>query len=149
MSSAPRIEIRLLGLPQLPALIGHLARNAAESGRDGDVVFRPRNADEPFDEVAATERHRLAWARRVGEPAWARTWGLVVDGQLCGHADLHGGLLRSELHRTTLGLGIERGARRRGHGRALLETVIGWARAQGLAWMDLGVFADNAPARAL
>jgi GNAT superfamily N-acetyltransferase len=141
--------IALLGLPDLSRLCAHLARSAAESGRDGDVIFRPRAAGEPFEEAAAKERHRTAWARRVREPHWARTWGLVVDGMIRGHADLHGDMLPSQMHRATLGIGIERGARGRGHGRALLETAITWARGQGLAWMDLGVFAENAPARAL
>ena len=29
------------------------------------------------------------------------------------------------------------------------ETALGWAADQGLAWVDLGVFSENAPARAL
>jgi GNAT superfamily N-acetyltransferase len=143
------VEIVLLGSTHLSKLIAHLVRNAAESGKDGDHIFRPRNCDEPFEEAAAKERHRASWARKVGDPHWARTWGLVVDGHIRGHADLHGGMLRTEQHRTTLGLGIERPARGQGHGRALLETAIAWAREQGFAWMDLGVFAGNVPARTL
>lgn len=30
-----------------------------------------------------------------------------------------------------------------------MTEAITWARAEGLRWLDLGVFADNAPARAL
>ena len=141
--------IRLLGTTNLRGLVAHLRRAALESGRDGDVVFRPRSSAEPFDEKAAKSRHRKTWGHRVGTPHWARTWGLVLDGQIVGHADLHGGMLPSEQHRATLGLGIERGARGRGWGRALVETTIVWAREQGFAWLDLGVFADNAPARVL
>jgi ribosomal protein S18 acetylase RimI-like enzyme len=141
--------IRLLGTSDLRELLAHLRRAALESGRDGDVVFRPRSVHEPFDEKAARERHRAAWSRAVGEPLWARTWGLVLDGAILGHVDLHGGLLASEQHRATVGLGIERGARGRGWGRALMETMIAFARLHGFAWIDLGVFAENAPARAL
>jgi ribosomal protein S18 acetylase RimI-like enzyme len=137
------------GTSDLAKLVVHLHRNSDESGRDGDVIFRPRSVTEPFDEIAARERHRACWARKPGEPSWARTWGLVVGGQIRGHADLHGGLLPSEQHRTTLGIGLERPWRGQGHGRELLEAAIGWARAQRFAWLDLGVFAQNAAARAL
>jgi ribosomal protein S18 acetylase RimI-like enzyme len=141
--------IRLLGTSDMRDLLEHLRRAAQESGRDGDVVFRPRSVHEPFDDKASRERHRTAWLRAVGEPHWARTWGLIVDGALAGHVDLHGGLLLGEQHRATLGIGIERHGRGRGWGRGLMETAIAWAREQGIAWIDLGVFSDNAPARVL
>jgi len=132
-----------------PALCAHIKRHGAESGRGGDVIFRPRSSTEELDEPAAIERHRIAWARPLSEPLWLRTWGLFDDRALRGHLDLTGGRLPAELHRATLGMGLERAARRRGHGRALLETAIAWSRDHGLAWLDLGVFAHNAPARAL
>jgi ribosomal protein S18 acetylase RimI-like enzyme len=46
-------------------------------------------------------------------------------------------------------MGVERGWRGRGHGRALLAAAIAWARGAELAWIDLGVFAHNQRARAL
>ena len=141
--------ILLLGEAELPALCAHIARHHAESGRDGDVVFSPRSKSDPFDEVAAIERHRVAWARPLTEPQWTRTWGIVEGGRVCGHLDLHGGRVPAELHRATLGMGLERDARGQGLGRALLATALGWAREQRLAWIDLGVFAGNAPAQAL
>lgn len=141
--------IELLGEAQLPALLAHFRRHAAESGRDGDLVFRPRSATEEFEELEVAERQRVAWTRSLVEPLWLRTWALVEGDALIGHLDLDGGRLPAELHRATLGMGVERHARNRGHGRALLETAIAWARRHGLAWLDLGVFAHNAPARAL
>ena len=141
--------IRMLAVDDLPALFGHTCRHAGESGRDGDVVFRPRAHHEVIDEVAVREHVRAAWERRLDEPLWQRTWGVIVDRAIVGHLDLHGGRMPAELHRATLGMGIERRARRRGFGRALLDTAIAWARAQGLAWLDLGVFAHNEVARAL
>jgi ribosomal protein S18 acetylase RimI-like enzyme len=48
-----------------------------------------------------------------------------------------------------LGMGVERGARGNGLGRALLAAAIAWARTAELAWLDLGVFAHNERARAL
>ena len=132
-----------------PILCAHLARHGAESGRGGDVIFRPRSHDEELDEIAAIERHQAGWARPLSEPMWLRTWGLFEGEAVVGHVDLHGGRLPAELHRATLGMGLERPARGRGHGRALIETAIAWARDHGLAWIDLGVFAHNAVARAL
>lgn len=140
----------LLSARHAPALCAHIQRHGAESGRGGDVIFRPRSSGEELDEAAAIERHRIAWDRPLSEPLWLRTWGLFdAGGGLLGHLDLSGGRLPAELHRAMVGMGIERAARRQGHGRALLETAIAWSRDHGLAWLDLGVFAHNAPARAL
>lgn len=148
--------IRLLGGPDFAPLFAHICRHADESGRDGDVIFRPRSQHEVIDELAVRERHRVAWARSLAEPGWMRTWGLVVEGAparagsaIVGHLDLTGGRVPAELHRATLGMGIERRARGQGHGRALLDAAIAWARQHGLAWLDLGVFAHNARARAV
>lgn len=133
----------------LAALIAHIDRHGSESGRDGDVIFRPRSSGAPIDELATIERHQIGWAQPLDEPYWLRTWGLVIDGELRGHLDLHGGRLPSEAHRAMLGMGIERGWRSQGHGRALLAVAIAWARSAELAWLDLGVFAHNQRARAL
>lgn len=150
--SSPRSTSRviaMLGDEHAPVLCAHIQRHGQESGRDGDVIFRPRESGEELDEPAAIERHRLEWSRPLFEPLWLRTWGLVDDDTIVGHLDLHGGRLPAELHRATLGMGLERAARRQGHGRALIETAIAWARDHGLAWLDLSVFAHNQPARAL
>jgi len=141
--------ITLLDEPHLMALCGHLRRHGAESGRDGDVIFRPRSADDPLDEELTISRHRTGWQRPLTEALWLRTWAIVNDGTICGHLDLQGGRLPTELHRATLGMGIERGARGKGHGRALLEHAIKWSRRAELDWLDLGVFAHNTGARKL
>jgi RimJ/RimL family protein N-acetyltransferase len=133
----------------LTALVAHIARHSAESGTGGDVIFRPRSSDAPIDEVATIERHQVGWAQPLDEPHWLRTWGVVVAGEIRGHLDLHGGRLPSEFHRAMLGMGVERGWRGRGYGRALLSAAIAWARSMELAWIDLGVFAHNYRARAL
>jgi ribosomal protein S18 acetylase RimI-like enzyme len=133
----------------LPALVAHIGRHSRESGQNGDLIFRPRSSHASIDEVAVTERHQVGWAQALDEPHWLRTWGLVIDREVRGHIDLHGGRLPSELHRAMLGMGIERGWRGRGHGRALLSVAIAWARSSRLAWLDLGVFAHNRRARGL
>lgn len=133
----------------LPPLVAHIARHSRESGRGGDLIFRPRSSDAPIDEPAAIERHRAGWSLALDEPYWLRTRGVVVDGQIRGHLDLHGGRLPSEFHRAMLGMGVERPWRGKGHGRALLGAAIDWARGAGLTWLDLGVFAHNDRARKL
>lgn len=143
------VTIRLLADRDFAPLFAHTCRHADESGRDGDVIFRPRSQHEVVDEVAVRDRQRGAWARSLAEPGWLRTWGLFADRTIVGHLDLTGGRLPAELHRATLGMGIERRARGQGHGRALLDGAIAWARQHGLAWLDLGVFAHNARARAV
>jgi ribosomal protein S18 acetylase RimI-like enzyme len=133
----------------LPPLVAHIARHSRESGKDGDLIFRPRSSDAPIDEMATIERHRIGWVQPLDEPYWLRTWGAVVGGEIRGHLDLHGGRLPSEFHRAMLGMGVERGSRGQGLGRALLAAAIAWARNAELAWLDLGVFAHNHRARAL
>jgi len=141
--------IALLAESHLPALVAHIARHGSESGQGGDPIFRPRSSDAPIDEPATMERHRIGWAQPLDDPHWLRTWGVILDGKLRGHLDLHGGRLPSEFHRALLGMGMERGWRGKGHGRALLATAIAWARTAELVWLDLGVFAHNQRARAL
>jgi len=141
--------IAQLAEADLPALVAHIARHSRESGTGGDLIFRPRTSDAPIDELATIERHKAGWAQPLDEPYWLRTWGVLEGHQLHGHLDLHGGRLASESHRALLGMGVERGWRGRGHGRALLAAAIAWARDRELAWLDLGVFAHNHRARAL
>jgi ribosomal protein S18 acetylase RimI-like enzyme len=141
--------IRMLTDTDFPTLFGHICRHGDESGRDGDVVFRPRSQHEVMDEVALGQRHRGAWARGLDTPLWLRTWGVFVDNTIVGHLDLNGGRLPAELHRATLGMGLERRARRKGFGRQMIETAIAFGRSNKLAYLDLGVFAHNTVARKL
>lgn len=141
--------IRLLRDSDVDTLCEHRRRIAEEATLPGELVTAPRSPHEPFDTASTRDRYRVGWSQRVDQPLWIRSWALLVDGVFRGHLDLHGGRMPSELHRATLGIGIERAARGRGNGAALLETAIAWSREQGLAWMDLAVFAHNTPARAL
>jgi len=56
----------------------------------------------------------------------------------------------SQMHRATLGMGIELGYRHMGLGKHLMNEATQWAKAHSfLKWIDLGVFSHNAPARRL
>lgn len=141
------LAIRLLTMADLEVAADHDARHMAESGRDGDVIFAPRSES---NREAFVDFRLQGWPAPVGEPNWERMWGLFDGQQMVGHANLCGGFLTAQSHRCRLGMGMERPHRGQGNGRRLLQTVVHWARAQPpLAWIDLGVFADNVPAQRL
>lgn len=142
-------RIERLSKAAIAPLVAHLIRNALESGRDGEPISRARSADEPPDPHALAARLTQAWAVPMGAPGWETCFGLWIGDEIRGHLDLRGGAITSALHRADLGMGIERPHRRRGWGTRMLDTAIAWSRAQGLAWLDLGVFTENAPAHAL
>ena len=142
-------RIERLSVAAIAPLAAHLVRNALESGRDGEPISRARSADEPPDPHALVARLTQAWAVPIGAPGWETCFGLWVGDDIRGHLDLRGGAITSALHRADLGMGIERPYRRHGWGTRMLDTAIAWSRAQGLAWLDLGVFTENAPAHAL
>jgi RimJ/RimL family protein N-acetyltransferase len=146
MSDEP--EMRWLRVDDAEAFAKHIGRHAAESGRDGDILFTPRQQPPKLEPLK--ERCERRWATPVGEPEWERCYALVLEGFVVGHCNLQSGALLSEQHRAMLGMGIERDFRGQGHGRRLMETVLLWAREQsGLEWIDLGVFSENTRARKL
>lgn len=126
----------------------HIVEHMAESGRKGMPHFalaRSWNADE-------VERNLVARLEKdLDEPLWGRAWALIgPDGEeVVGHLELRGGRVPAEMHRATLGMGIMRAHTGQGHGARLVETALRWARGADLAWIDLGVFAGNEPARKL
>jgi RimJ/RimL family protein N-acetyltransferase len=143
------MSVRPASLRDVPAFADHIVLHMAESGKDGSPVFSPARQPDR-DEVRDNTRAR--WERPLSVPAWCRAWLLEVDGtaRIVGHIELRGGRIAAELHRASLGMGIERAFTGRGHGRRLLDAAIGWARAETpIAWIDLGVFTGNAPAMKL
>jgi len=136
-------------------MVAHFVRQTRESGKAGLPHFAPR-LEVDRDEVRAGLERRVDTP--LDEPDWGRAFLLVVPeievppggDRVVGHVDMRGGRLRSEMHRATLGLGIERAYHRRGLGRALCQRAITFARDEAnVAWVDLHVFEPNAPARAL
>ena len=125
----------------------HFKRHRAESGR-GDPHFLPFAPDDP-EGPKGIDLEVLG--RSVSERGWQRCWVAVAgDGEIVGHVELKGDGLSSGLHRCELGIGIERPYRRGGLGRRLMAPAIDFARrTETLAWVDLRVFAHNAPGRAL
>ncbi len=145
-----------LDVDDVPSFVAHMRRHSLENGRDGDPIFMPFGREQPYDLDDATERRRGIWSAPLESAEWGRAWGLRVQSEgmpaprLGGHIELEGCFPPTAHHRVNMGMGIERPWRGRGQGVALLHTAIEWARAQPfIRWVDLGVFAGNAPASAL
>ena len=124
----------------------HVVAHMAESGREGlphFAIARTWHADEVAKNLVA----RLE--KPLDEPLWGRAWAMLDGDEMVGHIELRGGRVPAEMHRATLGMGIMRAYTARGHGGRLVEVAVKWAREAELAFIDLGVFSDNAPARKL
>jgi len=142
-----QLPIRIVRSAEIELAAHHMQRHSEESGRAGDIVFAPF---EDFDSEAWQIKHAKRFRLAVDEPGWERLWGAFDDDRMVGHVTLSGESLASSLHRTRLGIGLERAYRRKGLGRLLMQTAITWASSEPtLSWVDLGVFAHNLGARAL
>lgn len=138
-----------LNLSDLAAFQEHFQRHKAESGQDGDIVFMPF---EPGGIEGPQGLNTEELEYELTTPGWQRWWALRDEtGQhIVGHVDLKGSRLSAMLHRCELGIGIERGHRHNGHGRALMQAAIDFCRAApSLDYLDLRVFSHNHTARRL
>jgi RimJ/RimL family protein N-acetyltransferase len=148
---SPLLPIRMArpGGADADAFARHMVDHMAESGRGGSPHFA-LSRTWVREEVRASFAARLD--KHLDEPLWGRAWLLFTEdgGRPVGHIELRGGRVHAELHRATLGMGLVRAYTGKGHGRRLCEAAIAWARDEAkLAWIDLGVFASNTPARRL
>lgn len=142
-----QIEIRELATEDHAAWMAHIRRQAAQSGQDGLPRFDPDPAR--VQDVAWTAGFIGRFLRPLDQPGWGRGWAAFDGDRLIGHVDLRSNEFRTSQHRAMLGIGIERSHHGKGIGAMLMQHAIGWARAQGLDWLHLCVFAENLPARAL
>lgn len=132
--------VRLLRASDVHLAARHVERHAAESGRGGDPLFAPFTE---FDHETYEDTRYESWRRPTDAPGWERCWAVLDGERVVAHLDLTGGSLYSQLHRARLGIGVERSYRGKGHGTALLDAALRWAKSGGLAWVDLSVFAHN------
>jgi RimJ/RimL family protein N-acetyltransferase len=143
------MEVILLGPDDLDAYVAHILRHMPESGVGGAPVFAPYDTGHAPDPMRVRDQRDASWRLTLDRPGWERAFGLRDGERIVGHAELKGGRLPAEMHRATLGMGIEAAYRGQGHGARLVGACIDLARQAGLAWIDLGVFGGNAPAIAL
>lgn len=73
----------------------------------------------------------------------------LIGGEIVGTADIGRGRQAKNRHTASLGIALRVDARGVGLGKALMETMIEWARSAGIRKLTLGVFASNSPALAL
>ena len=143
-------HIRQLTQDDLRAYARYTCDLQEESGSPGEPYYGPYGRGDLFDLDDQYERAKQRWTTSLFEPGWRRAWGAFDDQVVVGAADLVGGSLAADQHRVGLGMGVLKSHRRRGLGEGLLTAVIRWAQAQpSVDWLDLGVFADNHPARRL
>lgn len=144
------MNVRPLAIGDIDTYLQCVVAVDAESGVDGAGHSHPYSLSDPFDMQTAPARERTRWSTGIDDPGWRRAWGLFDQGELVGHVHLAGGMLRSDLHRVSVGMGVLSSHRRQGGGTLLLHSAIAWARNQScIDWIDLGVFSDNPGAQAL
>ncbi len=135
------VEVRSLTTDDLEAYLDHHRIHRAESGSEGDPIFTP------FVESGvlhgARESRERGWTRSLEEPGWIRSWGAFSLAKIIGDVELHGGEIEANRHRASIGVGVQRPFRGKGLGRTLMQTAISWARSEGIAAIDLGVFEGN------
>ena len=150
MGAVSTLRARQLVADDVDAYIAHVGEIDAASGVDGAPHAHPYPRSELDLDDGARRRELDRWSTDIDVVGWRRAWGLFDVDDLVGHLYLAGGELSTEMHRTSLGMGIVATHHRRGGGSLLLSTAIAWVLARpGIAWIDLGVFSGNAPARAL
>lgn len=147
----PVLRIVALEPERLPQLFLYLDDHLQDNGRAGTPLFQPQaRALSRFPpEKAAAFAGGLDTP--LGQPGWRRVW-IALDGagNIAGHVDLRARPEPAAFHRTLLGMGVHRDARRLGLGLALVETALAWAAATPpLEWVDLDVLAVNLAARRL
>jgi len=147
----PVLRIVALEPERLPQLFLYLDDHLQDNGRFGTPLFQPQaRALSRFPpEKAAAFAGGLDMP--FGQPGWRRVW-IALDGAgtIAGHVDLRARPEPASSHRTLLGMGVHRDARRLGLGMALVETALAWAGATPpLEWVDLDVLAVNLAARRL
>lgn len=147
----PVLLIVALEPERLPQLFLYLDDHLQDNGRAGTPLFQPQaRALSRFPpEKAAAFAGGLDTS--FGQPGWRRVW-IALDGagSIAGHVDLRARPEPAAIHRTLLGMGVHRDARRQGLGKALVDHALAWARATPpLEWVDLDVLAVNHAARRL
>ena len=141
--------IRPLQSDELAAFFHYLNDHLLDNGRDGAPLFQPMSRSAAGFPPEKANGFSTGMQASFGQQGWRRVWVALSGEEIVGHVDLRSRPEPAASHRCLLGMGVHRAQRRGGLGSALVATAAGWAREQGLEWLDLEVLAGNAPARAL
>lgn len=126
----------------------YLNDHLADNGKPGGVYFQPLPRALSAFSAERSAAFRAALDVPLDAHGWRRLWGAFTpDRRLIGHIDLRAHPEPQAAHRCLLGMGVDRGARKLGVGRRLIEHAQQWACANAsLEWIDLQVLSVNAPA---
>ena len=125
--------------PAEPTDASELVALAADVGREaGDWLL----ATETWRPVADERRYLKAVRRHADAAVFVAVDGDRIVGRLSLARDPH----PASAHVADLGLMVAASHRRRGIGRALLDTAVEWARMVGVSKLELHVFPWNDPA---
>jgi ribosomal protein S18 acetylase RimI-like enzyme len=123
----------------------YLNDHLSDNGKDDSAYFQPlsRSASSFPSERAAAFRAGLVLP--VGQVGWRRLWvARNSNAHVIGHIDLRSHAERFAEHRCLLGMGVDRGHRKTGLGKRLIEHAEEWGRASELLeWIDLQVLSSN------
>jgi len=143
-------EYKFLTAAHIDEFISYSARMRLGSGVGDTPIFSAFSRTKVIDKVGLAAHLDSAWKSPIGTPGWERTLGCFDGEKIVGDCELNTWHEESHIHRANLGMGVDACYRSKGIGKILLTKTIDWAKEQrSLKWIDLGVFADNAPARRL
>lgn len=143
-----KIEIKIAELGDILDIIEHNIRHTDEPGFNGQLAH-PFLPGHPWDKEEMRDRMITNLSKEIHEEGWERYFIIEADGKLLGSLNLKNHF-HGTLHRAQLGMGLEAPLRGQGLGKQVLDFAIDWAKSQPtLHWIDLSVFAHNAPARKL
>ena len=125
--------------PAVPADAAALIALAAAVGREPGDWLLTTDVDRS---VGDERRYLRAIQRRRDAAVFVAIHDELVVGRLSVARDPH----PASAHVADLGVMVAASHRRRGIGRALLETAVGWARGVGVSKLELHVFPWNEPA---
>jgi ribosomal protein S18 acetylase RimI-like enzyme len=148
MFAAGPMQIRQVNWTEIPQFMEHSSRQSAQA-MQSNPPSTPRLPGQDFDPDKRAKSLEAMWLRDLASPSWGRAWAAWQDGRIVGNVRLQGSPVPAERHRALLMIGVEREYHRRGTGSALMAEAIAFAQEHALAWIDLGVFSGNEPARAL
>jgi ribosomal protein S18 acetylase RimI-like enzyme len=145
MHPAASLSIALVVEQEFDQFLAYLNDHLSDNGKKGDPYFQPLSHSEssfPSERVTA---FRTGLVVPVGQTGWRRLWvARGAMGQIVGHIDLRAHAERFTEHRCLLGMGVDRGHRKIGLGKRLIEHAENWAQADGLLeWIDLQVLSSN------
>ncbi len=137
------LRLRELVISDLKEYTLHNNRLFRERGI-GDAIVHPFPRDKKWNFMEVLEKRSRRMVAKPLSPDWEITWGLFDQQKCFGHVCLKTGMIESDLHRLSLGIGIESPFWSLGYGTKLMSTAIRWARSNPLVdWIDLSVFSEN------